>query len=177
MAESLTIARPYAEAAFSIARETRTLQSWSDALARLASYIGSPYIARLLGNPRLTEAQVASIIADAAAPLTGEQRNFVQLLAENDRLSVLSEIATQYEHLRNAHEGVLDVQITSAYPLNDAQLADVVDALREKFGKQVKADVTVNPDLIGGVSIRVGDEVIDASVRGKLAQLASALMA
>lgn len=177
MAESLTIARPYAEAAFGLARETGTLQSWSDALERIAEIVASPEIGRLLGNPRLTEAKLAATIADAASPLTGEQRNFVQLLAQNDRLSVLSEIATQYEHLRHAFEGVLDVEIASAYPMDASQLAGVVDVLRHKFGKQINAEVTVNPELIGGVAIRVGDEVIDASVRGKLAQLASALMA
>lgn len=177
MAESLTIARPYAEAAFGLARDTNTLQSWSEALARLAAVAAAPEVSRLLGNPKLTEAQIASLVADGAAPLTNEQRNFAHVLAGNERLSVLPEIAAYFETLRNGFEGVLDAQVSSAYPLTDAQVADIVAALEGKFGKKVKASVAVDPELIGGVSIRVGDEVIDASVRGKLAQLAGALQA
>lgn len=177
MAESLTIARPYAEAAFGLARETNTLPSWSGALARLAAVARAPEVAALIGNPKLTEAQVASLIADGAAPLTAEQRNFAHLLAENERLSVLPEIAEHFETLRNGHEGTLDAQVTSAFPLTDPQVADIVRTLEGRFGKKVKATVLVDSGLIGGVSIRVGDEVIDASVRGKLAQLANALQA
>ncbi len=177
MAESLTIARPYAEAAFGLARETNTLQSWSDALSRLSAVVSNPDVSRLLGNPKLTETQIASLVADGAAPLTAEQRNFAHVLAGNERLSVLPEIASSFEALRNEFEGVLDAQVTTAFPLSDPQVADIVTTLEGKFGKKVKASVVVDPELIGGVSIRVGDEVIDASVRGKLAQLAGALQA
>ncbi len=98
------------------------------------------------------------------------------VLAGNDRLVVLPEIAAAFEALRNAHEGVLDARIASAYPLSEQQVADVVATLEGKYGRKVKASVSVDPDLIGGISIRIGDEVMDASVRGKLAQLADALM-
>ena len=98
------------------------------------------------------------------------------VLAQNERLAVLPEIADVYEALRNDFEGVLDARIASAYPLSEQQVADVVATLEGKYGRKVKATVSVDPDLIGGISIRIGDEVMDASVRGKLAQLAVALM-
>jgi F-type H+-transporting ATPase subunit delta len=176
MAESLTIARPYAEAAFKLARDAGALPQWSDALARLSAVAGSEAARPLMGNPRVTDAQVAALIADVAGSLTAEQRNFVSVLAGNDRLAVLPEIATAFEALRNGHEGVIDARIASAYPLSEQQVADVVATLEGKYGRKVKAAVSVDPDLIGGISIRIGDEVMDASVRGKLAQLADALM-
>jgi F-type H+-transporting ATPase subunit delta len=175
MAESLTIARPYAEAAFKLARERGALPAWSDALGRLAAVASNRVALELVGNPELTVAQVASVVADTAGQLSPEQRNFVQVLAENERLAVLPEIAGQFEALRNAHEGVLDAQVSSAFPLSEAQLAEIIGALQSKYGCQVKVGVSIDPDLIGGISIRIGDEVLDASVRGKLAQLASAL--
>ncbi|MEK9774634.1 MAG: F0F1 ATP synthase subunit delta [Quisquiliibacterium sp.] len=177
MAELLTIARPYAEAAFKIARDGSALPSWSDALARLATVASTPVARDLVGNPKIAAAQVAALIADSAGSLNAEQRNFVTLLASNERLGVVAEIAAQFETLRNAHEGIVDASISSAFPLSDEQLADIVGLLRAKHGSQVKASVTVDPELIGGVSIRIGDEVMDASVRGKLAQLAGVFKA
>jgi len=176
MAESLTIARPYAEAAFKLARDRNELPGWSDALSRLAVVAKADGAASLLDNPRLTEQQVAGLVGDAAGLLTAEQKNFVQMLATNDRLGVLPEIAALYEALKNEHEGVLDARVSSAYPLTDAQLADIVAILKAKYGKTVKASVVIDHSLIGGISIRIGDEVVDTSVRGKLAQLADALM-
>jgi F-type H+-transporting ATPase subunit delta len=175
MAESLTIARPYAEAAFKLAREADALPQWSDALARLAAVASNDAARDLIGNPRVTDAQVAALVADVSGSLSVEQRNFVSVLAENERLAVLPEIAAAFEALRNHFEGVLDAQIASAYPLSGQQIADVVAVLEARHGTRVKATVTVDPGLIGGVSIRIGDQVMDASVRGKLAQLADAL--
>lgn len=176
MAESLTIARPYAEAAFKLARDANALPQWSDALARLSAVASSDAARPLIGNPRISDAQVAALVADVAGSLSTEQRNFVSVLAGNDRLAVLPEIAAAFEALRNAHEGVIDARISSAYPLSEQQVADVIATLEGKYGRKVKASVSVDPDLIGGISIRIGDEVMDASVRGKLAQLADALM-
>jgi len=129
----------------------------------------------MIGNPQLSDTQVAFVIADAAGQLSTEQRNLVQVLADNERLAVLPEIAALFDELRNAHEGVLDAQISSAYPLVQQQVDDIVATLAQKYGKQIKATVHVDAELIGGVSIRIGDEVVDASVRGKLAQMAGAL--
>jgi F-type H+-transporting ATPase subunit delta len=175
MAESLTIARPYAEAAFKLALELGQLPSWSDALARLATVVSTDVARDLIGNPNLTADRLATLLADAAGELTPEQRNFVQVLAANERFAVMPEIASQFESLRHAHDGVLEAQVTSAYPLSDEQLGEIVATLEARFGRKVQASVHVDPDLIGGVSIRIGDEVMDASVRGKLAKLASAL--
>ena len=176
MAELLTIARPYAEAAFKSARDANTLGPWSDALSRLAQVAHNDTAREVLGNPRLSASQIGSLIADVAGSLSPEQHNFVQLLAKNERLSVLPEIVEHFEALKNAHEGVLDAHIGSAYPLSDQQVAEVLATLEDKYGRKVKATVSVDPDLIGGISIRIGDEVLDTSVRGKLAQLADALM-
>ena len=175
MAESLTIARPYAEAAFKIAHEQGALPAWSDVLARLAVIAGAEAAKEIVGNPALSAQQVSAVFADTAGQLSQQQRNFVQVLAENDRLTVLPEIASHFQALRSAHEGVLEAQVSSAFPLTGAQLAEIVATLKDKHGREVKATVVVDPALIGGVSIRIGDEVTDASVRGKLAQLAGAL--
>lgn len=175
MAESLTIARPYAEAAFKLALELGALPSWSDALSRLSAVASNETARDLIGSPALNVPQVVALLSDTAGQLSAEQRNFVQVLAENERLGVLSEIAGQFEALRNAHEGVLDAQVSSAFPMTEAQLAEIVATLQAKYGRKVKVDVRVDPELIGGVSISIGDEVTDASVRGKLAQLAGAL--
>lgn len=175
MAESLTIARPYAEAAFQIARDAQALSSWSDALARLAVVAGTDAARELIGNPRLSVEEVATLCADAAGAISEQQKNFVRVLADNDRIAVLPDVAKLFEALRNEFEGVLEAHVSSAYPLNDAQVADIVGTLEKKYGRSVKASVAVDADLIGGVSIRIGDEVMDASVRGKLAQLADAL--
>lgn len=175
MAESLTIARPYADAAFGLAREQSALPQWSDALSRLAQVMASEQAAALVTNPRLSAGQIAHLIGDAAGQLSQSQRNFVQVLAENERLTVLPDIAGQFQRLRNAHEGALDATVQSAYPLTEQQLADIVATLEEKYGRKVRATAEVETELIGGVSIRIGDEVIDASVRGKLSKLAATL--
>lgn len=175
MAESLTIARPYAEAAFKLAQELGQLPSWSEALARLVAVTSTGVARDLVGNPALPSERLAGLLADTAGDLSPEQRNFVQILAVNERLAVMADIASQFEGLRHAHEGLLDAHVASAYPLTDAQLAEIVATLEARFGQKVQAAVTVEPELIGGVSIRIGDEVMDASVRGKLAKLAAAL--
>ena len=175
MAESLTIARPYAEAAFKLARELDAMPSWSDALTRLALVAADESARALIGNPRVSAETVATVLADTAGQLSAEQRNFVRVLAENERLGVLREVVGQFEALRNELEGVIDAKVSSAFALSDAQLGEIVATLRAKYGRDVKATVSVDPELIGGVSIRVGDEVMDASVRSKLAQLAGAL--
>ena len=176
MAESLTIARPYAEAAFKLAQGPQALAHWSDALARLAAVIASPAAHGLLGNPRIKHEQVAQVVSEVAGDLTADQLGFLRLLAENDRLTVLPEIVGHFERLKNQADDVLDARIDSAYSLTEQQLAQVIATLEGKYGRKVKATVSVDPELIGGISIRIGDEVLDTSVRGKLAQLADALM-
>ncbi|MGE0798330.1 MAG: F0F1 ATP synthase subunit delta [Lautropia sp.] len=174
MAESLTIARPYADAAFKRAVETNGLAAWSAAIAQLAAVTQTAEARQLIADPALDSGRIADAIADVAR-LDGEPRNFVKLLAQNDRLSVLPEIASQFEVLKSRHEQVLDVEVQSAFALTEKQVSDIVATLETRYGRKIKATTTVDPELIGGVAIRVGDEVIDASVRGKLAQLAATL--
>lgn len=180
MAENVTLARPYAEAAFQLAKAGNALQAWSDALTRLSAVAATPEMDECIGNPRLSTTQVAQLCLDVAAAggkldLSADQKNFVQVLADNDRLVVLPEISGLFEELKHGYEGVKDAEITSAFALDDVTLKNLVADIERKFGCRIEAKVKVDAELIGGVRIAVGDEVIDASVRGKLASLATAL--
>ena len=182
MAEPLTIARPYAEAAFQLAVDdsqqhgAAQLAVWSQGLQALVSVVHAPGSAALIANPALSGEQIAQAVIEIAGIGVGPIQGFVQVLAANERLSVVAEIAQLFEQARGAHEGVIDARVTSAFPMNDAQVADVVNVLTQRHGRRVKVSVDVDADLIGGISIRIGDEVTDLSVRGKLSQLAGALM-
>lgn len=182
MAENLTLARPYAEAAFQLAKNANTLSTWSGSLAQLAAVTGSPEMVESIGNPRMTPDQLTTLCLDTlsdgsktSGALTADQKNFVRVLVENQRLSVVSEISSQFDQLKHAHEGIKDAEITSAFALDETTLKTLVADIERKFGCQVQATVKVDATLIGGVRIAVGDEVIDASVRGKLAAMATAL--
>jgi F-type H+-transporting ATPase subunit delta len=182
MAEPLTIARPYAEAAFQLAVDDAQHQGasqlavWSEGLQSLVAVIRAPGAEALIDNPGLSAGQIAQAVIEISGIGVGPLQGFVQVLAANERLSVVAEIAQLFEQARGAHEGVIDARVTSAFPMNDAQVAEVVAVLTQRHGRPVKVSVDVDADLIGGVSIRIGDEVTDLSVRGKLSQLAGALM-
>lgn len=176
MAENVTIARPYADAAFKLALGADALGPWSEVLDRLATVVGDPQMQDCISDPKLAAAQLAQLVLDiAGAGLSAEQQNFVRVLVENERLQVLPEIRDLFVQLKNEHEGVQEAQITSAFPLDDATLANLVADVEARFKVKLNATVTIDPELIGGVRIAVGDEVIDASVRGKLANMAAAL--
>lgn len=180
MAENVTLARPYAEAAFQLAKGGNALQAWSDTLSRLSSVAATPEMEECIGNPRLSAAQVAQLCLDVATSagkldLSADQQNFVRVLADNDRLFVLPEISGLFEELKHDQEGIKDAEISSAFALDEATLKTLVADLERKFGCKIQATVKVDAELIGGVRIAVGDEVIDASVRGKLAAMATAL--
>ncbi|KAF0165361.1 MAG: atpH [Rhodocyclaceae bacterium] len=184
MAENVTLARPYAEAAFQLAKSGGALAAWSDVLSRLSAVAGRPEMEECIGNPRLSPAQLAQLCLevatnvatpDAKLSLSADQQNFVRVLADNDRLIVLPEIAELFNELKHGHEGVKDAEISSAFALDDATLKTLVADLERKFECKIQATVKVDAELIGGVRIAVGDEVIDASVRGKLAAMATAL--
>lgn len=175
MAEALTIARPYAEAAFKLAQDAKALPAWSELLEKLTMIVGSDSAAPLVGSPSLSPDQVAGILADTAGDLTDDQRRFVGVITENGRLDVMAEVSEHFSRLRNAHEGALDTVVQSAFELSESQTASIKATLEAKYGRAVNMQVELAPELIGGVSIRVGDEVMDASVRGKLSQLAGAL--
>ena len=178
MAELSTIARPYAEAAYKLADATAKLADWSGALAALAQVSQDTTVQELTSDPKLSAAQVSGIYLKILdGKLSGEAQNFVRILAENRRMDALGEIRTQFEALKNEREGVQEVEIVSAFPLESAQQADLIGRLEHHTGKKVTVRVTVDPQLIGGVKIVMGDKVIDASARAQLSALESALRA
>jgi F-type H+-transporting ATPase subunit delta len=176
MAELVTVARPYAEAAFKLAQERGNLQSWSEMLSMLEMVVTNEEVAKRIGNPNVDDQALEGLILGGLGErLDGPARNLVQLLIENARLTLVSQIREQYEALRREHEGVLEASIISAMPINDAQVDGLRSALEKKYGRKVNTQVEVDPSLIGGVRIKVGDKVIDATVRGKLDAMAAAL--
>lgn len=176
MAELSTLARPYAEAVFRIADGGGKLGDWSVTLSDLAGVAVDPTIAAAIDDPNVSSPKVAGLFIQVlAGRLTAEAENFVRVLAENHRLELLPEIATQFEVLKNDKEGVVDAQVTSAFPMTDAQLAELAAQLERKTGKRVKAQVSVDPELIAGVRIVIGDKVIDGSARAQLTALEAAL--
>jgi len=176
MAETITIARPYAEAVFQLADKAGELAKWSEALARMAGIAANPDMLEAMGNPRLTADQLYGLFASLAGEaMFAQSQNLVRVLIENRRLSLVPEIRDLFEDLKNEREGIVEARITSAFPLEDASLATLVADLEKRFKRRIQPMVTVDPGLIGGVCVQVGDEVIDGSVRGKLASMVVAL--
>ena len=175
MAELATIARPYAEALFRVA-QGGNLQAWSDLVGEMAAVAALPEVKELAANPRLTDTQIAeTFLSVLKSSVTPEAKNFVAALVENGRLSLLPAVFEQFQLLKNAQQGSADADIISAFPMQDAQVTDLVAALQKKFGRKLNPTVTVDPSLIGGVRVVVGDEVLDTSVRAKLQQMQVAL--
>ncbi len=175
MAENVTLARPYAEAAFQLAKAS-SLAAWSQSLDRMAVVTAAVEMQECIANPQLSADQLSSLFAGVVGgDLPAEQQNFVRVLIDNDRLGVLPEIAQLFNELKNGHEGVKDAEVESAFPLDDTAVKALVADLERKFQCKINVTVRLVPELIGGVRIAVGDEVIDASVRGKLAAMATAL--
>ena len=173
MAELITIARPYAEAAYQLARDSGQLKAWSAQLAQLAQVAANVEFAALLGNPNVAADQLEAVLVGALGKdALPEVARFVGVLLQNRRASLLPQIFTLFQTLKTAAEGVVDARIETAFALTDMQEADVVSGLEKRLGRMVKAEVVVDPALLGGVRIVVGDEVIDASVQGKLQAMA-----
>ena len=176
MAEPSTVARPYAEAAFKLADEAGALARWSEMLAALAAVAEDGRVRAAVGDPNLSEAQVAGLfISILAGNLSGDGENFVRVLAANGRLELLPEIRAQFEALKNEREGVVEAEVQSAFALSQAQLRDLVQRLEKKTGRTIRARVEINRDLIAGVRVVLGDKVIDGSARAQLGALETAL--
>ena len=176
MSESVTIARPYAQAVFRLACENQTLPAWSDRLQRLAMIADNSDMTEIIGNPKYSAGQIAELIVSLSGePDNKELASFIGLLAENERLGVLGQVRDIFEALKSAEEGVKDAVIVSAYPLADAQLTTLTAELESHFGSRLRPRVELDATLIGGVRVSVGDQILDISVRGKLDSMASAL--
>jgi F-type H+-transporting ATPase subunit delta len=176
VAERATIARPYAKAAFEYAREENALAGWSRGLKTAADIVADARVAALIKSPETTAADLAEFIAGVAGTsLDAGMQNFVRVLAENHRLLLLPEIAAHYEVLRSAVENTVDVEVISAVALDAAQQEKLKTALSARLKRQVRMSNVVDSTLLGGALVRAGDLVIDGSLKGRLARLATEL--
>ena len=176
MAEIATIARPYAEALFKAsAQDIAGTQAWLEALSTIAA---DAQVLHLAGNPLISQVQVLELVTSVfQGPMPEMAQNFLQLLIENARLSALPEIAKQYRALKNAQSGSSDAVVGSAFPIDAPTLASVSQVLEAKFGRKLNVSVHLQPELIGGIRVVVGDEVLDTSVNTRLEQMKGALTA
>jgi F-type H+-transporting ATPase subunit delta len=173
VADKTTIARPYARAAFQEARRTAALDPWSQALATAAAVVRDPRVEALLGNPHVTPAELAALVIGIAGPkLPEEGANFVRTLAANHRLGFLPQIAALFDQLKDAEQGVADVTVTSAAPLDAGQRRTLSDALARRLRKTVRLHCSTDESLIGGAVLQSGDLVIDGSLRSRLERIA-----
>ena len=176
MAELATIARPYAEAAFEIARDQNALPVWSEMIRFAATIVSDPGMAAALDNPKLSAGDKESLLLSIAGDkLSADGRNFLRVLIEADRIALLPEIRTLFDLLKDEAENVAKATIESAFPLSDAQVIELTTALEKRFGKTIEATVIENRSLIGGARVTVGDSVIDGSVQAKLAAMSNQL--
>jgi len=176
--ELATIARPYAEALFRVAKKG-DLSEWSTLAAELAELGAHEDVKRLASNPKLTKAQVVYTFLSLvkSSENKDELRNFIEILVENDRVNLLPEIGIQFQELKNASDGIADAEIVTAFPMNDNKLSELLQSLEKRFSKKLNAtNVTVDNTLIGGVVVTVGDEVLDLSVRAKLQEMQETLV-
>ncbi|RRN59098.1 F0F1 ATP synthase subunit delta [Pseudoxanthomonas sp. SGNA-20] len=173
MSQALTLARPYARAAFGAARDQGRLDAWSQALAFSAQVAADPRVATLLLNPELGDEAAIALLAPQDAD--DSFRRFLAVLAEAGRLPLLAEIAGLFEQLRAEEQRVVRAKVTSATELSAEELEKIRAALRRRFGREVELQQAVDASLIGGAVIDTGDVVIDGSLKGKLARLQTAL--
>jgi F-type H+-transporting ATPase subunit delta len=179
MAELSTIARPYAEALFKVAKESgQGLDSWLQLADGLAAVTSQPQFEQVVSDPKVTDSQLYELLSGLLrTPLSEPAARFLKLLIENRRLEVLPEVAVQFRKLKNAAEGAADCLVESAFALSDAQIGELLATLSKKFGTKLIPTVRTNPELIGGVRVVVGDQVLDGSVRAQLNQMQAALTA
>ncbi len=176
MAEIATIARPYAQALFESSKaDLGGTAAWVEELAHIAA---NPQLQAFARDPKANAAQVYEVIAGVAKQsLPTAAQNFLRTLIDNGRLPALPEIAAQFRALKNANQGVSDATVESAFDMDAAALADLAQVLEKRFGRKLNLSVVKNPALIGGVRVVVGDEVLDTSVRARLEQMKTALVA
>ena len=180
MAELATIARPYAEALFQVAQK-HDVKAWAQQLDTLALVAQDAELRQFAEDPKVTSEQVFTAVSQvqtaAKQDLAPELQNFLRAVIENARLAALPEAVAQFHELANAADGVADAQIFSAFPIADGQLAEVVAMLEKRFGRKLLPAVSLEPALIGGIRVVVGDEVLDTSVKARLERMKVALTA
>ncbi|MGZ8257913.1 MAG: F0F1 ATP synthase subunit delta [Methylotenera sp.] len=178
MAEISTIARPYAVAAFNLGKEQNALAKWSEMLGFAAAVASDAQMQAYIQDPKVISSELQTTFLKVCGDKLNENgQNLIKVLVEYGRMSVLPAISSAFEELKAQDEGTLDAQIIAAAKPSDAEIKDLVKRLESKFGKKIEASVSVDPELIGGIKIIVGDTVIDASVKGQLQNLAYTLSA
>lgn len=178
MAEISTIARPYAVAAFKLAKEQKALDKWSEMLGLATAVANDEQMHTYINDPKVVSSDLeAAFLKVMGDKLNENGQNLIKVLVEYGRLSILPAITTAFEELKAADEGTLEAQIIAAAKPSAAETKDLVKRLEAKFGKKIEASVSVDPEIIGGIKIIVGDTVIDASVKGQLQNLAYTLTA
>lgn len=176
MAELNTVARPYTKAAFEYALEQNSLDQWSTMIKTAASVAADPVMVHVLSNPALTSEQKAkAMITVCGDQLDTAGKNFMSLLADNRRMALLPEICLQFEKLKAAQEKSIDIDITTAFELNDKQQKKLTQALTKKLGRDVHLSTQIDKSILGGLIVRTDDLVIDGSIRARLAKLAEAM--
>ena len=180
MAELATIARPYAEALFQVARQGggASLDAVAQQIDELAQVAEQPALRQFAEHPMATSTQVFDVACAALkTPLGDAAQNFLRVVLENGRLNALPEVAAQFVALKNRHSGVLDATVQSAFDIDGQALAELGQLLEKRFGRRLLLSVQLVPELIGGIRVVAGDEVLDTSVRARLEQMKAALMA
>lgn len=176
MSEANTIARPYAQAAFDFAKQKGELKSWSELLTVAAAAVADEQVAALIVNPQLSTTQLRELMQALTGDAGGQPgQNFMRLLIEEHRLTVLPEISEQFELLRAEEEKTVDVEVRSAFALDEAHQQKIAAALKKRLGREIRLHCEVDEKLVGGAVIRAGDQVIDGSVRTRLTEMSSAL--
>lgn len=177
MLDNTTIARPYARAVFEQARQEGKLEEWSSLLKTLARTVQEPRMRSLLSSPKVSREQLLDIISGVfGGQLSKSNTNFIKVLIDAGRLRYVSHISSQFEEKRAEAEGRVDIKVVTAYELEPEQVNRISAAMSKRLGKKVTVASVVDRSLIGGMVIRAGDSVIDASLRGRLNQLRNALI-
>lgn len=176
MAEAITIARPYANAIFAIAKDKGELKAWSDLLAIFSQSVADPKMQSIIASPSVSDDDAIALMTEIAADAMQEDAtSFLKLLAENNRLQLLTDIASLFEELREEAEQVMTADVTSARPLTPEQEVNISAALKKRTGRDVSLNTQIDESLLGGAIIRAGDLIIDGSALGKLNKLANVI--
>jgi F-type H+-transporting ATPase subunit delta len=177
MSDAITVARPYAQAAFSQAQKQGTLKDWSEMLIAMSEISMHPDMKAAIGSPKVKTALMANLLMEILGgnKINQEISNFIGLLADNHRLDVLPQVVAMFEALRAEAEQRVEVVITTAFDLNDSQKQKIIAALKSRMGREINLSCETSRELLGGIIVRAGDKVIDGSARTRLAELANAL--